>query len=323
MNIVVKIALMVFLSTIFMLLAAYSTIFKARAVRCTVVYEIVAFFLIISDGKLILGIIEFVIFQIMAIFSAISSLYAYAAVEIKKKQEDGADENCTALVVLPIKRQDVEVTSETVNAISALCIGVLTVCVLALFVFRPALLFPYYGKNAVLFMFALTIIVYNFFIAGDESVRAAEDGSNIIDCAMVVACIMFIPFGIAQGITALVYSDADDKAREQTIIQNEPEIVKLRHINEAYDYERQVPDPTFITDDVYVEIGGSHYYYFPDGSSKIEKIEKNDANVFISEDVTDPYLEIEKYHYTNPRGEEVEGETVHSFYFNKEQIMTY
>ncbi len=322
MNVVVKIALMVFLSVIFMLLAAYSTVFKARAVRCTVVYEIVAAFLIISDGKISLGIIEFVIFQILAIFSAIGSLYAYAAVEIKKKQEDDAGENCTALVVLPLKKQDVEVTEETVEAISNLVLGVSVTCIVALFVVRPALLFPYYGKNAVLFMFVLAITVYNFFIAGDESVRAAEDGIDIIEYVMIMAigCALF---GIAQGVTALVYDDANDKAREQTMVQNESEIVKLRHINEAYDYENQVPFKMIVTDDLYVGMGNDYYYYFPDGFSKIKKVYKNYANIFISDDVTEPYLEIESYYYTNPRGEKVDGEKIYNFHFNKEQIITY
>ena len=339
---IVKILLLIFASTLIMLLGAYSTVASARIRRTTLVYELVCGLLIYSDGNLILGTIEFIVFQIMAIFSAIACLYAYAEVDIEEQSKGTPNENCTALITLPLQRQKVEVTRDTIHSISTLSIIVLIVCFAMLLVIRPVLLFPFYGKNAVLFMFSLMILVINGAIASETNRRSADmfKDNSVVDVFEALFCAMFfvyLAYGVIQGVAGLCYIGADDKAKE-TVVSSVPRAYgEMLPITEFYNYEKEIDwyltnsiDKTdnktyLIFHDRYSDGSGNRYYCYFAGFNEIKSITNNSANgvfIHIIKDDSAPHAVITDNFYINPRGEEKILSTTYEFYVTEEQILT-
>ena len=346
---IIKIVIMLFVSILFLMLSAYSTVFKARAKRSFVVYEVVAAFLIISDHNLTLGIIEFILFQIIAIFSTISCLYAYAEIEINEKKTCKDDhgmkvEKCTALIKAPLKREVVEIDQDTINIIQELALHVFIACMTALLIIRPVLLFPFYGKNAVLFMFGMAIVIVNFYISivGGNSRRAIKTNDTGWATSFVfVFLFAFLAYGFIQLIGLFVYMDADEKAQKNNIIQDciPASYGKMLPINKIYEYEEQVPGDfwgshSYIADDTYLiqyKVGnqGDKYYYNLYGSDKIQTTVEgvDNAEVYIhlidAENDDEPRVDIYPTFYVNPRGEEDIAKYTYHFYLKEEQIITY
>ena len=339
---IIKIVIMLFVSILFLMLSAYSTVFKARAKRSFVVYEVVAAFLIISDHNLALGIIEFILFQIIAIFSTISCLYAYAEIEINEKKACKDDhgmkvEKCTALIKAPLKRENVEVDQDTVDTIQELALCVFIACMTALLIIRPVLLFPFYGKNAVLFMFGMAIVIVNFYISivGGNSRRAIKTNDTGWATSFVfVFLFAFLAYGFIQLIGLFVYMDADEKARKATddFLSIPASYGKMLPINSIYDYKEQIPyyATDDVTDNLYLIIkdDGSYdkYYYCLYGFDEIQRTTNSvDTEVYVHlvEKDTEPRVDIYSHFYVNPRGEEDIAKRTYHFYLKEEQIITY
>lgn len=339
---ITRIVILLFISTIMMLLAAHSTTAEARIKRTSFVYASVAGFLIASDGKLILGVIEAAIFLVMIAFSAISCLYAYAGIEIEQKKsadKDLANEECTALVVVPLKKTEVEVTHETVNMMVNLAFAIICACLVALMVIRPTLLFPFYGKNPVLFIISLTIIIINFLIAsayGNTSTRAIENMDSSDEEAICCLIVIIVLYGVIQWLAFLAYDAADDNAKKN-VISGIPHYDKMLPISERYDYEKELLKPmnshvTQVDDSIYlIEDGYHHYYYINLSDSGIICIAdgKDDKKVSIHVMGYDGaynsplVIETEKT-YVNIRGETKILETTYEIFIqDEEQILTY
>lgn len=337
---IITLVIMIFVSMLFLMLVAYSTTFKARAKRSFMVYETVAAFLIFSDGKLVLGIIEFILFQIIAIFSCISCLYAYAEIEINEKKNDlrnGKNCTCTALIKAPMKRQNVEVDQNTINSIQELTLGVFIVCMATLLIVRPTLLFPFYGKNAVLFMFGMAIVIVNFYISivGGNSRRAINtDDTGWATSFFYMFFFAFLVYGIIQLTGLFIYMDADEKARKATddFLSIPASYGKMLPINSIYDYKEQIPyyATDDVTDNLYliIEDDGSYdkYYYCLYGFDEIQRTTNSvDTEVYVHlvEKDTEPRVDIYSHFYVNPRGEEDIAKRTYHFYLKEEQIITY
>lgn len=335
---ITRIVILLFISTIMMLLAAHSTTAEARIKRTSFVYALVAGFLIASDGKLVLGVIEAAIFLVMVAFSAISCLYAYAGIEIEQKKS--ANEECTALIVVPFKKTEAEVTYETVDMMLNLAFAIFCACLAALMVIRPTLLFPFYGKNPVLFIISLIIIIVNFDIAsasGTKSTRAAEnmDSSDgeVIFSIVIVALVLY---GVIQLFAFFAYDTADDNAKKD-VISGIPHYGIILPISERYDYEEELRRPmnshvTQADNSIYlIEDDYNHYYYINLSDSGIICITdgKDDKKVSIRVMGYDGaynsplVIETEKA-YVNIRGETKILETTYEIFVqDEEQILTY
>ena len=336
-----------------------ATTAEARIKRTSFVYVLVAGFLIASDGKLILGVIEAAIFLVMIAFSAVSCLYAYAGIEIEQKKsvdKELANEECTALVVVPLKKTEAEVTYETVNMMVNLAFAIFCACLAALMVIRPTLLFPFYGKNPVLFIISLIIIIVNFDIAsasGTKSTRAAENmDSSDGEVIFFIVIVALVLYGIIQLFAFFAYGVTDDKAREAATMNGVPRSYgKMLPIKELYGYADSLPkqlkyedipynddawirqevDPeSIIGDEIYlIEDATNHEYYCNLYSfSSLYKVKNDSSSEVIihlleEDDETTPYMDIYDSYYINPRGEEDIASTLYSIYIKKEQILTY
>ena len=340
---IARIVILLFISTIMMLLAAHSTTAEARIKRTSFVYALVAGFLIASDGKLILGVIEAAIFLVMIAFSAISCLYAYAGIEIEQKKsadKELANEECTALVVVPLKKTEAEVTYKTVNMMVNLAFAIFCACLAALMVIRPTLLFPFYGKNPVLFIISLTIITINILIAsayGSASTRAAENMSSYDGEAIcLIVIIALVIYGVIQMFAFVAYDTADDNAKKN-VISGIPHYDIMLPISERYDYEEELRRPmnshvTQADNSIYlIEDDYNHYYYINLSDSGIIFIAdgKDDKKVSIRVMGYDGaynsplVIETEKT-YVNIRGETKILETTYEIFVqDEEQILTY
>ena len=341
---ITRITILLFISTIIMLLAAHSTTAKARIRRTSFVYMLVAGFLIASDGKLVLGAIEVAIFLVIIAFSAISCLYAYAGIEIEQKGSP-EDEECTALVVVPLKKTEAEVTSKTVNRMIGLAFAILCACLITLMIIRPTLLFPFYGKNPVLFFLSLFIVIFNFYIAsatGTKSTRAAENlSSSDEESIFILTILALVIYGVIQLFAFFAYDTVDHKAREAATMSGIPRSYgKMLPINELYHLElpsymahdwseinSKLDDGIYLIEDTYARSSGNNYYCNLYGLDfYLIKDNLDDCKVVIhlleGDDVV-PYMDIYDYYYVNPRGEEDIASTLYSIYINKEQILTY
>ncbi|MBQ3271167.1 hypothetical protein IJH10_01015 [Candidatus Saccharibacteria bacterium] len=356
---IARIVILLFISTIMMLLAAHSTTAEARIKRTSFVYALVAGFLIASDGKLILGVIEAAIFLVMIAFSAISCLYAYAGIEIEQKKsadKELANEECTALVVVPLKKTEAEVTYETVNMMVNLAFAIFCACLAALMVIRPTLLFPFYGKNPVLFIISLFIIIVNFDIAsasGTKSTRAAENmDSSDGEVIFFIVIVALVLYGTIQLFAFFAYDAADDKAREAATMNGVPRSYgKMLPIKELYGYadslprqlkyedipynndawiQREIDPESIIGDEIYLIEDATHREYYCNlySFSSLYKVKNDSSSEVIihlleEDDETMPYMDIYDSYYINPRGEEDIASTLYSIYIKKEQILTY
>lgn len=342
-NTVVKILILIFISAILILLASYSTVFKARAKRTALVYEIVAGILIVSDNNLMLGAAEFVILQVMTIFSVIASLYAYVNIEILSKKDS---KECTTLVVLPFKKQEVEVDANTVDSIRQLTYCVFCVCLGVLILIRPALLFPFYGKNWALFTVSLLIITINFWIASTNCAPRATDSLGIEEDAksfkhFSLITVSFFSFIIVQLFTSLIYSALDEETRNNITAQI-PTYSAMLPINEHYDYKEDLPnylsDRITQIDDVYLikysYTASSHSgdkYYLNLGDPDLLCITEGIGGQKVSIHVkgydgpyNTPCIKKTEKTYTNLRGETKVSETIYDIYIqDEEQILTY
>lgn len=336
---IVRLVLMIFLSAFFLMLALYSTTFKARAKRSFIVYEIIAVSLIIGDHNLILGIIEFIVFQIIIIFSTISCLYSYAEIEINEKK--AAEKDCTALVKIPLKKQAAEVDQKTINSIQDLALCIFIACLAVLIFIRPPLLFPFYGRNAAVFIFGILITIFTFYtsLKGGDSRRAIETNNTGWETLFVFVSFMTIlAYGFIQLIALFVYMDADEKAQQNNIIQDSipASYGKMLPINHIYDYEDQIPHyikDSDVTDNLYLirtdkdtDRYNDCYYYCLYGFDEIQKtIDDHDAEIYIHivEKDVEPRVDIYNVFYLNPRGEEDVAKNIYHFYVKEEQIITY
>ena len=340
---ITRIVILLFISTIMMLLAAHSTTAKARIKRTSFVYALVAGFLIASDSKLILGVIEAAIFLVITVFSAISCLYAYADIEIEQKKsadKESANEECTALVVVPFKKTEAEVTQKTVYMMTDLAFAIICACLAALMVIRPTLLFPFYGKNPVLFIISLVIMIINFWVAqasGGTSSRAIENmDSSDGEAIFLIVIIALVIYGVIQLFAFFAYGVADDKAKENAI-SGIPRYDIMLPISERYDYEEELRRPinshvTQADDSIYlIEDDYNHYYYINLSDSGIICIAdgKDDKKVSIRVMGYDGaynsplVIETEKT-YVNIRGETKILETTYEIFVqDEEQILTY
>lgn len=318
------------------MLALYSTTFKARAKRSFMVYEIIATFLIIGDHNLILGIIEFIVFQIIIIFSTISCLYSYAEIEINEKK--AAEKDCTALVKIPLKKQTAEVDQKTINSIQELALCIFIACLAVLIIIRPTLLFPFYGRNAAVFIFGILITIFTFYtsLEGGDSRRAIETSDTGWETSLVfVSIITILAYGFIQLIALFVYMDADEKAQQNNIIQDSipASYGKMLPINHIYDYEDQIPyyvKDSDVTDNLYLirtDNGDFDYYYYClYGFDEIQKTIDDygtEIYVHIVEKDVEPRVDIYPVFYLNPRGEEDIAKYIYHFYLREEQIITY
>lgn len=318
------------------MLALYSTTFKARAKRSFMVYEIIATFLIIGDHNLILGIIEFIVFQIIIIFSTISCLYSYAEIEINEKK--AAEKDCTALVKIPLKKQTAEVDQKTINSIQELALCIFIACLAVLIIIRPTLLFPFYGRNAAVFIFGILITIFTFYtsLEGGDSRRAIETSDTGWETSLVfVSIITILAYGFIQLIALFVYMDADEKAQQNNIIQDSipASYGKMLPINHIYDYEDQIPyyvKDSDVTDNLYLIRTNNgdfdYYYYCLYGFDEIQKTIDDygtEIYVHIVEKDVEPRVDIYPVFYLNPRGEEDIAKYIYHFYLREEQIITY
>lgn len=346
---ITRIVILLFISTIMILLAAHSTTAKARIKRTSFVYALVAGFLITSDGKLILGVIEAAIFLVITVFSAISCLYAYADIEIEQKKsadKESANKECTALVVVPFKKTEAEVTQETVWMMTDLALAIICACLAALMIIRPTLLFPFYGKNPVLFIISLAITIINFWVAsasGGTSSRAIENmDSSDGKVIFLIVTIALIIYGVIQLFAFFAYDFANDKAKEAATMNGIPRSYgKMLPLNELYHLElpsymahdwseinSKLDDGIYLIEDTYARSSGNNYYCNLYGLDfYLIKDNLNDCKVVIhlleEDDETTPYMDIYDYYYVNPRGEEDIASTLYSIYIKKEQILTY
>jgi len=342
---ITRIVILLFISTIMILLAAYSTTAKARIKRTSFVYALVAGFLITSDGKLILGVIEAAIFLVITVFSAISCLYAYADIEIEQKKsadKESANKECTALVAVPFKKTEAEVTQETVWMMTDLAFAIICACLAALMVIRPTLLFPFYGKNPVLFIISLVIMIINFWVAsasGGTSSRAIENmDSSDGEVIFLVVIIALVIYGVIQLFAFFAYDSANDKAKEAATMNGIPRSYgKMLPLNELYHLElpsylahewSELDSEIYLIEDTYASSSGNNYYCNLYGIDFYEiKDKRNDCKVVIhlleEDDDVAPYMDIYDYYYINPRGEEDIASTLYSIYIKKEQILTY
>lgn len=340
---IVKILILIFISAILMLLASYSTVFKARAKRTALVYEIVAGILIVSDSNLVLGVAEFVIFQVMVIFSVIASLYAYAGIKISEKKDS---KESTALIVLPVKKQEVEVDMDTVVSMQNLAYNVFCICLGVLILIRPTLLFPFYGKNWALFTVSLLIVTLNFWIASTRLMpRAADSISKEMDHTSSdyyagLTIMSLIAFIIVQGITAIIFFVLDEDTQKNVTTQI-PTYSVISPIGEHYDYKEDLPSyirdhTTEIDDNIYLikydyhnDNGGEYYLNLGDpdllcitdtGSwQKVSVHVKGYDGPYNS-----PCIKKTEKTYTNLRGETKVSETIYDIYIqDEEQILTY
>ena len=342
-NVIVKILILIFISAILMLLASYSTVFKARAKRTALVYEIVAGVLIISDGNLTLGVIEFVIFQVMMIFSVIASLYAYADIKISREKDS---KECTALIVLPFKKQEVEVDRNTANSMQNLAYGVFCVCLSVLILIRPALLFPFYGKNWAIFIVSLLIVTINFWIASTDCAPRAAESLDIEGEAesfkhLSLITVSLIAFFVIQFFTAIIYVISDEETQKNVTTQV-PTYSVMLPISEHYDYKEDLPSHirNRITQDDNIYLIKYNYYnnsyneekyYLNLGDSDILCVTDNGTRQKVSVHVKSydgpyntPCVKKTEKTYTNLRGETKVSETIYDIYIqNEEQILTY
>ena len=318
------------------MLALYSTTFKARAKRSFMTYEIIAAFLIIGDHNLILGIIEFIVFQIIIIFSTISCLYSYAEIEINEKK--AAEKDCTALVKIPLKKQTAEVDQKIINSIQELALCIFIACLAVLIIIRPTLLFPFYGRNAAVFIFGILITIFTFYtsLEGGDSRRAIETSDTGWETSLVfVSIITILAYGFIQLIALFVYMDADEKAQQNNIIQDSipASYGKMLPINHIYDYEDQIPyyvKDSDVTNNLYLirtDNGDFDYYYYClYGFDEIQKTIDDygtEIYVHIVEKDVEPRADIYPVFYLNPRGEEDIAKYIYHFYLREEQIITY
>lgn len=331
---IVRLVLMIFLSALFLMLALYSTTFKARAKRSFMVYEIIAISLIIGDHNLILGVIEFIVFQIIIIFSTIGCLYSYAEIEINEKK--AAEKDCTALVKIPLKKQTAEVDQKTINSIQDLALCIFIACLAVLIFIRPPLLFPFYGRNAAAFISGILITIFTFYtsLKGGDSRRAIETNDTGWETSLVfVSIITILAYGFIQLIAFFVYLDADEKAQQNNIIQDSipASYGKMLPINHIYDYEDQIPydiKDIDVTDNLYLirtDTDTDRYYYCLYGFDKIQKtIDNRDTEIYIHivEKDMEPRVDIYNVFYLNPRGEEDIAKNIYHFYLKEEQIIT-
>lgn len=341
---IVKILLLIFATTILMLLAAYSTVVEARAKRTVLVYEIVTGVLIVSENNFMLGLIELIIFQVMIIFSLIATIYAYANVEIINKSKhirSNSVDECTALISVPFRRGDIEVTKSTIKQMKKLTYYVFSICTIMLILIRPVLLFPFYTKNWLLFMTSLSIVCINFWIASEssDSPRAINsfNGTNAAVATFMVLLLNVIVFLIAYG----VYNTIDSKLARYTTFSSEPEICgEMLPISERYDYAKDLPsnirdcidinDQIYLIDyaanpnrgyrvntGVYLNIGEPNLLgilYYDNGKEAVIHL--------ISDDIK-PYVTVSTKEYTNLKGETKVSKTIYDIYIQKERILTY
>ncbi len=318
------------------MLALYSTTFKARAKRSFMVYEIIAISLIIGDHNLILGVIEFIVFQIIIIFSTIGCLYSYAEIEINEKK--AAEKDCTALVKIPLKKQTAEVDQKTINSIQDLALCIFIACLAVLVFIRPTLLFPFYGRNAAAFIFGTIITIFTFYtsLKGGDSRRAIETNNTGWETSFVfVSFITILAYGFIQLIALFVYLDADAKAQQNNIIQDSipASYGKMLPINHIYDYEDQIPyyiKDSDVTDNLYLirtdDRDFDYYYYCLYGFDEIQKtIDDYGTEIYIHivEEDVEPRVDIYPVCYLNPKGEEDIAKYIYHFYLKEEQIITY
>lgn len=344
--------LLIFVSVLFLALAANSTTYGARIKRTTVVYELVAIFLMYHDANFLLGIIEFAIFQIIAIFSAISCLYAWADTELTNSGPSVTSSN-TALIVLPIKRDRVEVDEAQISAMENLSAFIMGFSALILMILRAILLFPYYGKNWVSFFICLLIIFVTALISyasGGQTYRAVdcykkEGGvSVLLEVFLISAFFILTGSGLIQGIAFFAYSFADDVASEKTRTESSTPVISenLLPINHAFQYGDDLPrvgatkalDLEAVTDNVYLVFYKNSrydrnsydtYYYYLDSNSRITDVDDKYAGSYVDVKLVDsvtPHVEVYETYYTNPKGETAVTETRYIFYLTNSQILT-
>ena len=336
---IVKILMLVFVSAILMLQAAYSTVVEARAKRTILVYEIVVGVLIVSEKNFMLGVIEFIIFQVMTIFSLIATIYAYAGIEIINKSKSSnveSSEECTTLVSIPFRRGDVEVDKGTITRIQSLTLYVFFICTTMLVLVRPVLLFPFYGKNWSLFIVSLVITITNFQIAANEhSLRAIDSITQ--NSEFTLSYCIFLIFGaivffcVVQAITGIIYCEVDGEAIEKTSTMGEPRICsKILPINQQYNYEDKLPysakklpadDNTYLIENH----SEKEYFFYLSNSEFVDVWDKHNQKsviIHLANDI-EPYVTVTDKCYVNPKGETKVSEIIYEIYIQREQILTY